>query len=339
MPTQDATPVHLSEEALVAKLQAILVRGGASVHVAGIIARNCVACERDGSKSHGIFRMRGYVGSITSGWVDARAEPVVEDCGPAMVRVDAGNGFAQVALDAARPAVIDKARAAGVAVLAIRNSHHLSALWPDVEPFAREGLIAISVVNSMAVVVPHGGYKPVLGTNPFAYATPTGGSDPMVVDFATSAMPNGDVQMAAREGRLLPEGVAVDGAGQPTRDANVVLSEGALVPFGGAKGSALSVLIEVLCAGLTGGLFSHEVDWSAYPGAQTPHTGQTVIVIDPDRGHPGSFAGRIQHLLGELEEAGLAHMPGQRRYAARAKAATGGVAVTLAELAMLDELG
>lgn len=338
MSIDPAAPVYLSEPELVSRLVAILVRAGASVPVAALIAENCVACERDGSKSHGIFRMRGYVGSIQSGWVDAKAVPVVEDCGLAMVRVDAGNGFAQVALDAARSLVIDKVRSAGVAVLAIRNSHHLSALWPDVEPFARQGLIALSVVNSMAVVVPHGGHGAVLGTNPFAYATPSGGPDPMVVDFATSAMPNGDVQMAAREGRLLPEGVAVDGAGQPTRDPNVVLSEGALVPFGGAKGSALSVLIEVLCAGLTGGLFSHEVDWSAYPGAQTPHTGQTVILIDPDRGHPGSFGGRIGHLLAELESAGLAHMPGQRRYEARARAAAQGIAITAAELEMLRAL-
>lgn len=333
-----AGQVYLGESELVGLLETILLRAGASAVVARAIAQNCLACERDGSKSHGIFRMRGYVASIRSGWVDAAAVPVVEDCGPAMVRVEAANGFAQVALDAARPMLLEKVRAAGIAIATIRGSHHLSALWPDVEPFAREGFIALSVVNSFACMVPFGGHRAVLGTNPIAYAIPRAEPGPIVVDLATSAIPNGDVQMAALAGELLPEGVAVDGAGRPTRDPKIVLSEGALVPFGGHKGGALSILVELLAAGLSGGFFSYEVDWTCYPGAQTPRTGQTVILIDPERGHPGSFAGRVQDLVGQLETAGMPIMPGERRYAARAQAVERGIPLAPAELEMLREL-
>lgn len=333
-----ANPIYLPERDLVELLQSILRRAGAREHIAATIARNCVACERDGSKSHGIFRMAGYVASIRTGWVDATAEPIIEDCAPAMVRVDAANGFAQVALEAARPLLLAKAATAGIAVLAIRDSHHLSALWPDVEPFAHEGYIALSVVNSFACVVPHGGHRAVLGTNPIAYAIPRDGTGPIVVDLATSAIPNGDVQMAAVTGELLPEGVAVDGQGRPTRDPRVVLSEGALVPFGGHKGGALSILVEVLAAGLAGGSFSYEVDWMGYPGAQTPRTAQTVIVIDPRRGHPGSFDGRVSDLVGRLDVAGMTEMPGERRYAARADAARHGIAVEAAALEALRKL-
>lgn len=331
-------PTYIQEHELVDLLTSVLRRAGASEHVASTLSRNCVACERDGSKSHGIFRISGYVASIRTGWVDAAAEPIVEDCGPAMVRVDAANGFAQVALETARPLLLAKAAEAGVAVLAIRDSHHLSALWPDVEPIAREGLVALSVVNSFACVVPSGGQRPVLGTNPIAYAIPRENPGPIVVDLATSAIPNGDVQMAALSGEQLPEGVAVDGQGLPTRDARIVLSEGALLPFGGHKGGALAILVEVLAAGLAGGSFSHEVDWTGYPGAQTPRTAQTIIVIDPQRGHPGSFGGRISNLVAQLNAAGMSHMPGERRYLARAAAARRGIAIEVGMLERLREL-
>lgn len=336
--TDGPAELYLPEAELVERLGGVLLAAGASPRVAGVIAANCAACERDGSRSHGVFRMAGYVASIRTGWVDAAATPVIEDCGPAMLRVDAANGFAQLALEAARPAALERVRATGVAVLAIRNSHHLSALWPDVEPFAREGCLALSMVNSFACVVPHGGRRAVLGTNPIAYAIPRAAPGPIVADLATSAIPNGDVQMAALRGDLLPEGVAVDGEGRPTRDAKLVLSEGALLPFGGHKGGALAILVELLAAGLAGGAFSHEVDWTGYPGAQTPRTAQTLILVDPERGHPGAFAGRVADLVAALEAAGMDRMPGEARYARRAAAAGQGIKIDRRTLAELDRL-
>jgi delta1-piperideine-2-carboxylate reductase len=113
--------------------------------------------------------------------------------------------FAQPALAAARPLLVEKAPQAGIAVLAIRNSHHFAALWPDVEPFAEEGLVALSVVNSMTCVVPHGADRPLFGTNPIAFAAPRAGAAPIVFDLATSAIAHGDVQIAARSRRAAAE--------------------------------------------------------------------------------------------------------------------------------------
>ena len=134
------------------------------------------------------------------------------------LRVDGMNGFTVPALARARDAALAKVKANGCAVLAIRNSHHLGALSLDVEPFADEGLIALSFINSMASVVPHGGRKAALGTNPIAFATPRRDARPLVFDMATSVMAHGDVQLAAREGRILDEGVGVDRDGNPTND-------------------------------------------------------------------------------------------------------------------------
>jgi len=311
-----------------ALLQSIFQRYGCSAAVAAVLAHNCASAQRDGAHSHGVFRIPGYVSTLASGWVDGRAEPQVSDLAPAYVRVDAKGGFAQPALAAARPLLVEKARTAGIAVLAIHNSHHFAALWPDVEPFADEGLVALSVVNSMTCVVPHGARKPLFGTNPIAFAAPCAGHDPIVFDMATSAMAHGDVQIAARAGEQLPPGMGVDADGQPTTDPKAILEGGALLPFGGHKGSALSMMVELLAAALTGGNFSWEFDWSGNPGAKTPWTGQMIIVIDPSKAEGERFALRSCELVEQMQAVGLTRMPGERRYREREVAGREGVALS-----------
>ncbi|MFB4394034.1 MULTISPECIES: Ldh family oxidoreductase [unclassified Pseudomonas] len=319
-------------------LQRIFVRHGCAEQVASVLAHNCTSAQRDGAHSHGVFRMPGYASTLASGWVDGQAQPRVSDVAPACVRVDAAGGFAQPALAAARALLVEKARTAGIAVLAIHNSHHFAALWPDVEPFAEEGLVALSVVNSMTCVVPHGARKPLFGTNPIAFAAPCEGSDPIVFDMATSAMAHGDVQIAAREGEQLPPGVGVDAAGEPTTEPKAILGGGALLPFGGHKGSALSMMVELLAAALTGGHFSWEFDWAAHPGAKTPWTGQLIIVIDPSKAEGGRFAQRSRELVEQMQAAGLSRLPGERRFRERARAEREGVALTEQQLQGLRAL-
>lgn len=125
---------------LVDRVRPIFMASGCSTHVAQLLAENCVAAERDGAESHGLFRLAGYVSTLKSpGWVDGRAVPAIEDVAPGFVRIDAMNGFTVPALAAGRDLAIRKSKANGVAVIAIRNSHHLGALSLDVEPFADEG--------------------------------------------------------------------------------------------------------------------------------------------------------------------------------------------------------
>lgn len=322
-------------EALLAR---IFVRHGTSDDVAKVLAANCASAQRDGSDSHGVFRIPGYLSTLASGWVDGKVVPRVEDVAPGYVAVDAGNGFAQPALEAARPLLLEKVRNNGIALLAIRNSHHFAALWPDVEPFAQDGLVALAFVNSMACVVPHGGHKPLFGTNPIAFAAPRAGTDPLVFDLATSAIAHGDVQIAAREGHTLPEGYGVDRNGEPTRDPAAILDGGALLPFGGYKGSALSMMVELLAAALTGGNFSFDFDWSRHPGAKTPWTGELLIVIDPSKGAGSNFAQRTEILVREMQDAGQTRQPGDRRYRQRAESARVGIAIDTCELEKLRAL-
>ncbi|WP_421558530.1 Ldh family oxidoreductase [Pseudomonas canadensis] len=334
----DVSTTHLSYETLTLLLQRILLRHGASESVAQVLAENCASAERDGAHSHGVFRVPGYVSTLNSGWVNGKAVPIVEDVASGFVRVDAANGFAQPALAAARSLLVDKARSAGIALLAIHNSHHFAALWPDVEPFAEEGLVALSVVNSMTCVVPHGADRPLFGTNPIAFAAPRADGPPIVFDLATSAIAHGDVQIAARKGERLPPGMGVDSLGQPTQDPKAILEGGALLPFGEHKGSALSMMVELLAAALTGGNFSFEFNWSEHPGARTPWTGQLVIVIDPSKTAGQSFAERSQELVRQMHAAGLRRLPGDRRHRTRAKSQQTGIEMDTKELRQLQAL-
>jgi delta1-piperideine-2-carboxylate reductase len=325
--THDHSDARVEIDMLKSLLAQIFLKHGTSKFVASVLAENCAGCERDGAISHGIFRIPGYLASLDTGWVDGRAEPEITVVSPSFIRIDARNGFAQPALAMAAETIATALDASGIAVVATRNSHHFSALWPDVEPFARRGLIAITFVNGLANVVPHGGHAPVYGTNPIAFAAPVADADPLVVDQATSVMANGEVRLHALANRILPEGTGVDSNGNPSTDPHAVLAGGALNTFGGYKGSSIALMVELMAGALTGGQLSFENDFGDCVGAQTPKAGQLLIVIDPNRGGNNTFANRVGLLCDRLIDAGQQRLPGARRYENRRQSARFGIPV------------
>ncbi len=333
------TDDHISFERLSDAIEATLLGGGASPEAAALIARTHAACERDGARSHGVFRVLQYLDTLHTGYLDGHAEPRVEQVTSSFIRVDAEGGIAQLALERARPAILDAVRTQGVAVVAIRNSHHHAALWPDLEPFAEAGYLAISsVTGGVPHVAPPGAHEAVLSTNPFAFAIPVAGARPLVVDFATSSMSYGDLTLAANAGRSVPTGTGVDSSGNETTDPNAIRDGGALLPFGGHKGAALSMLVELLASALTGGRFSFQAIDGRPDGAHSSRTGQFLLVIDPDRGNPSGFAGRAAELVRMLRESGVERLPADHRYRIRERSLSEGIAITPAIRELLDAL-
>jgi delta1-piperideine-2-carboxylate reductase len=308
---------------LTALISRILVASGMSVDNAAIMSEIVVAVERDGPRSHGLFRVPAMVEILKSGWVDGRARPSVQDKAPGLVLADAGNGFAQIALASARNLLIEKAQAQGIAALAIRNSHHFSALWPDVEPLAEQGLVALAFVNTRSYVVPAGGRARLYGTNPMAFACPRRRGPPMVWDQASAAMAHGEVLLARRDGRALPPGVALDRDGQPTSDPGAMIQGGALLPFGGYKGASIALMVEIMSAAVTGGHFGFEEDGN--PTASTKNAGELVIAIDPDKSTGALFRDHVESLFRRVVENGEARLPGDRRHVARRRAVEHGI--------------
>lgn len=306
---------------------------GVAEKAAGLLAATVTAAERDGSPGHGLFRLPGYFESLACGYVDGQAEPLIERPRPGVILIDGRRGFAQVSLAAAAPMLMDAARQCGIACAAIRNAHHYAGLSHDVEPFAEQGFFALAIVNGRARVAPWGATRPVVGTNPFAFACPRAEGAPLVWDMATSAIANAEVLLAARDGHAIPAGVALDAAGAPTTSARAVLEGGSLLPFGGHKGAAIAVMIELLGAALTGARFGFEEGREAPPNGRTSNTGQFVILIDPAS---KDALNRVETLLDELKNAGASRLPGERRLAARRAAEACGIAVAEASLSILQ---
>jgi LDH2 family malate/lactate/ureidoglycolate dehydrogenase len=162
---------------------------------------------------------------------------------------DGGNNNGMVAMYHAARAAIAKAAAHGIAIIGVTDSWMSGRSAYFVEMIARADLVAIHTASSGGAVAPHGGSRPVLGTNPIAFALP-GADGPLVLDMGTSAFMGTDLALRVRLGTPLPEGVAIDRDGNPTRDAKEA-RDGALLPFGGHKGFGLGLIVQAF--GLLGG--------------------------------------------------------------------------------------
>jgi len=242
-----------------------------------------------------------------------------------------------VALAEAAPRLCAMAARHGSATLTTANGHHFAALWPDIEPLAVKGYIALTMVNTRARMVVWQGTRKVLGTNPMAFACPRRSAPPVVWDQASSVMSQGDVLLASAARRPLPEGVGVDAAGKATTDPDAVLKDGALLPYGGIKGGSLAFMIEVL-ATLGGARFGFEDESGKISGAVTSNAGQFLLLIDPRRFGDG-FLDRIEALIERLRDAGTGRLPGDLRYERRRIAERDGVEVTPEIHAYLERKG
>lgn len=311
---------------------------GCDIDNAAALARTISFAERDGSASHGLFRLPGYIASLRSGKVDGCAQPTVERISPSVIRVDGKRGYAPLALERGRAALIEAAKENGIAAMALVNVHHFAALWVEVEPIAEAGCCAMAFTTYKPAVVPAGAKQPLFGTNPMCFGWPRGDQPPMVFDQASASMARGEVMIAARDGHDVPLGTGVDADGNPTTEPQKIIDGGALLPFGGHKGSTIAMMIELLVAGLTGMDFSFEAQKNDNNDGGPPNGGEFMLAIDPNRF--GDADNWLQHSESFLERlAGMegAHMPGNRRYANRAKSAAEGIAVSDALLASCRE--
>lgn len=316
----------------------ILLRGGLSRLQAEAVARVIVAGERDGCKSHGIYRIDVCLRTIAAGKVAPDAVPEVAAPDGAIVRVNANGGYSNTAFDAGAPVLAERAREFGLAAMVINDCTHFAALWPEIEVLCGMDLAAMAMCPSYSAVAPAGGTAPLLGTNPFAFGWPRRGQPPYVFDFATSVAARGEIELHHRASTTLPEGWALDPAGAPTTDPEQALA-GAMLPFGGHKGSAISTMVELLAATMIGDLTSPEALTALGTPSLTPTHGELVLAFDPSRfaaGRPGDPLDRAEALFDAILGQG-ARLPSQRRFAARAAAEDQGIPLSAAEMEQLSQ--
>ena len=308
---------------------------GFSAEQAAAIAKTIAKAERDGCESHGLFRVPFYVKALLHPQTNAKARPVLSELSSSIIRVDAARGFCPLALETGLPALEEKARETGIAALVINNAYNIAALWPEVEELAERGLVAMAFTCANAYVAPAGGSKPLYGTNPMAFAWPRRGKPPLVFDQASSTSARGEIQLHARDGKPIPEGWAIDADGNPTTDPEAALG-GAQLTFGGYKGAAIALMVELLAGALIGDLFSYQSTERDKFGSGAPVGGEFIIAINPAT---TSAAGSCEDIVAtdsnthaeELFERILAQegtrLPGSRRVSVREDTAANGITI------------
>lgn len=303
--------VRLSPEAVTNLITGALMRCRTSPENASSVARALLAAELAGQNGHGLRRVEAYSAQARAGKVDGFARPSAETTRPGALAIDACHGFAYPAMDLALDWLPDAARSQGIAIAGIRRSHHCGVAGAVVEALAERGVAALMVANAPAAMAPWGGRRPLFGTDPIAFAAPLSEGAPVVIDISLSKVARGKIMAAAQKGEPIPEGWALDPDGQPTTDANAAMA-GTMIPLGDAKGTALALMVELLCAGLTGANYAWQATSFFDDTGDPPGTGQAIIAIDPDAFGPGG-AERMAVMADMVAGTEGARLPGRRR--------------------------
>lgn len=315
-------------EALAAACAALRAAGCDDSH-ARAAAQVLVRAEEDGCTSHGLFRLPGFLAALKCGKATGDAAPDVTPLAPGVVRVDGRRGLSPLATEIAREKIAKLARENGIAAAAITNVHHFSALWVDIEPLVAQGLGALICTAYVPFVAPAGATQRFFGTNALAFGFPTDDGG-FIFDQASAATARGELQIAARDGGIAPEGAGVGPDGQPTRDPQQILL-GAQSPFGGHKGSSIALMVELLAAVLIGQPTSPEAGREeslrgALEDTGPPNGGVLLIAFDPDKfGDADNWRAHAASFFAELRALPGVRLPGDRRKAERARVSREGV--------------
>ncbi len=246
----------VSASELCRSASAVFRAGGCPTDVAARVAGSLVEANLTGHDSHGVIRVPSYLRAVQEGRIDPHGEICLVQESPNTALLDCAHNFGQVGAARGVEVAVAKARERDVAAVALQRSGHVGRLGEYVVMAAEHGTAALMICNGTAtggIVAPYGGIGRALGSNPIAWAVPgPEGGRPVFLDYATSVCAQGKIQVAADEDKSLPEGWLLDKEGHPTRDPRAQSRGGVMLPFGGHKGYALSVLIELLAGGLSG---------------------------------------------------------------------------------------
>jgi LDH2 family malate/lactate/ureidoglycolate dehydrogenase len=298
---------------LQACIAAVLVRLDVAEDEADQIADVLVDAELRGYPDHGVW----FLGEV-AGWLRSRAlnprpnVQVVRETDLSLL-LDGDGGCGVVPSYRAMDWCVQRAKQRGMAMAAIQRSGHFIAAAPFVTRAAEAGCIGIAAANVSPLMAPPGGRTRTLGTNPFAFAAPSGGEFPIVFDMATTATAGFKVRLAARAGRQLEPGLIADAEGQPSQDPRDFLNGGLLLPVGGHKGFGLGLMVEILAGVLSGASFG------AAAGVTNGREGHFFLAVDPEGFMPvAAFTERMRELIGQVKSGARAEgidelfVPGER---------------------------
>ncbi len=306
--------VSLSLDEIYQLANKTLLANGCDEENANILSETIMKAERDGSLSHGLFRLPAYVSGLKSKKIDGKARPQIKKISPSIIKVLGNHALAPMVLKVGIPELIKAAKETGVAILAITNSHHMAAMWPETEAIAEEGLVAFACTSYKPMVAPAGAKKALFGTNPISFAWPRPGKTPVVYDMATASMAMGEVQVAAREGHKVPIGTGLNKDGNETTDPNEIAKGGVILPFGGYKGSGIAMMVELLAGALLGEAFSYETAAKDSNDGGPPAGGEFILAMSPDKISGSDWQKHSEEFFSKMKSMDGVRLPGERRH-------------------------
>lgn len=318
--------VHLSLEEVYQLSLDALTGCGALRSNAQPVAKSIQDAEADGIRNVGLNYLSHYCEHLRCGKVDGAAAPTWQKTAPAVITVDAAEGFAHSAFDQVVDEFVKLVRTTGIGALSIRNSYAAGVIGWYVEILAQQGLIALAYANSPPAIAPWGGAQAFFGTNPLAFAVPRKDRPPMIIDQSSSVTAKVNVVQAAHAGEPIPETWALDRQGRPTVDAKAAL-EGSMAPVGGYKGVALAMIVDLLAGGLGGPNMSYCAASFGDNSGGPPGVGQFFIGISPAFFNP-DFGERSDRMFAQMCSQQDVRLPGDRRHEYRIRAKSQGVSLS-----------
>lgn len=245
----------IQHQQLLSFCKTLLNAGGMPKDDADLVGDLLVRGELSGYAGHGVNRVTQYLEFIRNGIYQLSEQPAIEREGKITALIDGKHYIGQVAARLAMELAIKKAKEHGAGIVCLRRAGHTGRLVDYMEMAAEQGLIGIGAACvGSPVTTLYGGMRPITGTNPMAFGIPARGGRHIILDFATASMSMGEIQRRVAKKEKIPEGVMLDGAGNPTTDFKTFRGppRGVFLPFGGHKGSGVALITEILGGILTG---------------------------------------------------------------------------------------
>lgn len=295
--------IIFTAESLTSFSQALLEAAGVPPAHAALVADSLVAADLRGVDSHGVQLLPPYLERMLAGDISVTAVGhVVSENPPALV-YDGEAGIGQVISEICTGHAVRLARAHGVGIVVARESSHFGAAAYWAQRITNHGFIGIVMCDASPSIAPWQAREPKLGTNPICMAVPSSGRGAWLLDMATTTVARGKIFKAAIAGQPeIPPGWAMDKRGVPTTSTQEAI-EGLAMPLGGYKGSGLAVMVEILCAVLSGGGMLTDLGGIGIPGRPL-RVNQMFLALDVQRFLPlDEFQRRMERLVTELKSA------------------------------------
>jgi LDH2 family malate/lactate/ureidoglycolate dehydrogenase len=335
-------PVYVRADPLRAFVAAVFAAEGLPQTDAETVADCLVAANLRGVDTHGVFRVANYLKRLRAGLYNRHPQIDVRRVSFAAAQVDGDNGMGAVVGSRAMEEAIAIALDKGTALVSIKHSNHFGMAAFYALKALNAGLIGMVFTNASPALPPWGGRAAFLGTSPLAVAVPSGSQPAFVLDMAMSVLARGNVYVAAGAAKTIPPGLALDKEGRPTTNPQDLIDGGTMLPFGGVKGSGLSMLMDILGGVLSGSAFAGRVGSPHRTFDRPQDVGHLFFCFRPDLFMPReTFLARMDELVlavkAQPKAAGFDEIliPGEREARCEAERLAHGIPLTKAVLADL----